>query len=151
VQIKTKKCKHEHLFFKYVYTENMSGYKKDPRIDEFINSLQEWQSGVLNIARDLIHEAGPDIEETIKRTTWPFFVLKGNVCAFFAARDHINILIYDPDVPDPDKLINQGHGNSTAKAIQIYKGDELNSESFKRLISAVSERNKRGGWRKLRT
>jgi|SRR5882672_12402042 len=85
----------------------------------------------------------------IKRTDRPYFTLNGNVCAFQATKDHINVFIYDPIAPDPGKIINQGKGNLTARAIQIYQGDTLNEKAFVSLIKAVVGNNRAGGWRKL--
>lgn len=47
----------------------------DPRIDEFIQHQVGWQKQIFIRVRQLIHEAEPEIQETIKRTYWPFFVL----------------------------------------------------------------------------
>ena len=58
------------------------------------------------MVRDLVHEADPEVEETIKRTRQPYFVLQGNVCALLAAKDHVNVFLYDGAiVPDPEKII----------------------------------------------
>jgi hypothetical protein len=122
---------------------------RDPRIDDFIATLPEWQGEICSRVRDLIHAAEPEIEETIKRTFWPFFVLDGNVCALQATKDHVNVMIYDPIAPDPHGLINQGHGNASARAIQIYADDVLDEKAFKTLVSAVADNNRAGGWRKL--
>jgi hypothetical protein len=46
----------------------------------------------------------------------PYFVLQGNICALLAAKDRVNVFIYDPTVADPHGVINQGHGNATARA-----------------------------------
>jgi hypothetical protein len=122
----------------------------EPRIDNFLNALPAWQTQLLSRARQLIHEAEPAVTETIKRRTWPFFVLDGNVCAFMATKDHVNILIYDPLAPDPAKIINQGQDNKTARAIQIHEHQPLNEVAFKNLIQAVAANNRAGGWRKLK-
>ena len=54
--------------------------------------------------RDLVHAADPAVEETIKRTVQPYFVLDGNICAFLAAKDHVNVFLYDGAiVPDPGR------------------------------------------------
>jgi hypothetical protein len=66
-------------------------YVKDPRVDAYIEALPDWQRQVCHEVRDLVHAADPEVEETIKRTKLPFFVLKGNVCALFAAKDHVNV------------------------------------------------------------
>ena len=127
----------------------MGTHTQDPRIDAFIAALPEWQKEICAMARRLIHEAEPEIEETIKRSDRPYFVLNGNVCAFQAAKDHLNIFIYDPIAPDPKGIINQGKDNATARAVQIYQHDILDEVAFKNLIHAVAENNRAGGWRRL--
>ena len=121
-----------------------------PQIDAFIEGLPTWQKDLCAKVRRLIHEAEPEIEETIKRGDRPYFVLNGNVCAFQATKDHVNVFIYDPVAPDPQHIINQGHGNQTARSIQIYENDPLDEVAFKNLIRAVADNNRAGGWRNLR-
>lgn len=121
----------------------------DPRIDAFINALPDWQRDICAKVRELIHQAEPQIEETVKRGDLPYFVLQGNVCAFQATKDHINVFIYDPIAPDPEHIINQGQGNATARSIQIYQNQPINQEAFKNLVKAVANNNRAGGWRKL--
>lgn len=87
-----------------------------PGLDAYIQALPAWQQEVCRDLRDLIWRADAEIEETIKRSVQPYFVLEGNVCALLAATDHVNLFLYDPTVPDPDGLINHGHGNATARA-----------------------------------
>ena len=123
---------------------------KDSRIDDYIHTLPDWQQTICQRVRQLFHEAAPDIEETIKFTNRPYFTLQGNVCALLATKDHVNIFIYDPIAPDPEGIINQGQGNTTARSIQIYKDDALNEQAFIDLIRAVVVNNRAGGWRKLR-
>ena len=122
----------------------------DERVDSFIQALPGWQKEICLRVRQLIHEVEPDIEETIKRGDRPYFVLQGNVCAFQATKDHINVFIYDPIAPDPEKIINQGEGNLTARSIQMYRDQQLNEAAFKALVRAVVSNNRSGGWRKLK-
>ncbi len=123
---------------------------RNSQIDTLINALPAWQKDICTKVRQLIHEAEPDIEETIKRKDRPYFVLQGNVCALQAAKDYINIFIYDPIAPDPQNIINQGHSNKTARSIQVYENEALNTEAFRQLINAVTDNNRAGGWRKLK-
>ena len=127
----------------------MSDQQTDPRIDNFVDALPQWQQKLCSRVRQLIHTAEPEIEETIKRHDRPYFVLQGNVCAFQATKDHINIFIYDPIAPDPEKIINQGQSNLTARSIQIYENQSLSERAFVNLIKAVVANNRAGGWRKL--
>jgi hypothetical protein len=119
-------------------------------VDAYLAELPPWQRAVCARLRDLVHAADPAVEETIKRSVRPYFVLDGNVCAFLATKDHVNLFIYDPTVPDPDGIINQGHGNTTARAIQIYEDDAINGPAVEAMLKAVIANNRAGGWRRLR-
>ncbi|HEV7454823.1 MAG TPA: DUF1801 domain-containing protein [Candidatus Saccharimonadales bacterium] len=127
----------------------MSTHHTDPRVDEYINSLPDWQQKLSLQVRALIHATDPEVVETIKRTNRPYFILNGNVCALLGAKDHLNIFIYDPVAPDPEGIINQGHDNATARAIQIRQGETVNQHALTNLIKAVIANNRAGGWRKL--
>ena len=122
----------------------------DNRVDDFINNLPAWQQNICFQVRQLIYDAEPEIQETIKRGDRPYFELQGNICAFQAAKDHVNVFIYDPIAPDPEHIINQGEGNLTARSIQIYQGEQINAAAFKNLINAIARNNRAGGWRKLK-
>ncbi len=119
------------------------------QVDDYIKRLPDWQQEVCTTVRNLIHLAEPEINEEIKFTNRPYFILQGNVCALLAAKDHVNVFIYDPLAPDPASLINQGHGNATARSIQIYENQKIDEQAFIALINAVAENNRAGGWRKL--
>jgi hypothetical protein len=102
----------------------MEGTVADPRIDAYIDALPEWQQSICRTVRALVHAADPGVTETIKRTDRPYFVLQGNICALLAARDHVNVFLYDPIVPDPELIITSGHDNKTVsrKLEQIKSG-----------------------------
>lgn len=128
----------------------MSPYQADTRVDDYINTLPDWQRAICRRVRELVHAADPEVSETIKRGNRPYFVLNGNICALLGARDHVNIFIYDPIAPDPEGVINQGQGNQTARAIQVRQGDTLNERGLMRLLRAVIANNRAGGWRKVK-
>jgi hypothetical protein len=128
----------------------MSTYDVDERIDDYINALPKWQQDICQNVRTIVHAADPEVEETIKRSVQPYFVLHGNICALLAAKDHVNIFIYDPDVSDPARLINQGHDNATAQSIQISQGALLKEAALLAMFREIIARNRAGGWRKLR-
>ncbi len=124
---------------------------KIPQVDTYIKSLPKWQMEICTKARKLIHEAEPTITEEIKFTNRPYFMYQGNVCALLAAKNHVNVFIYDPIASDPKGIINQGHKNRTARSIQIYEGEFPDEQAFKALITAVVKNNKQGGWRKIQS
>ena len=127
----------------------MSKYQTDPRIDQYISSLPDWQQNIARQVRDLVHAADSDVTETIKRTDRPYFTLDGNICALQGTKNHLNIFIYDPIAPDPEGIINQGQGNLTARAIQVRQGETLNQRALLNLFKEVIKNNRAGGWRKV--
>lgn len=125
-------------------------YEKDPRVDAYIDGLPAWQREICHEVRDLVHEADPEVEETIKRTVQPYFVLQGNICAFLAAKAHVNIFVYDGAmVPDPDGIITAGHDNKTARTVSFREGEPINKPALLAMFRQIIANNRAGGWRKL--
>ena len=126
-------------------------YRKDPRVDAYINKLPAWQKRICRDVRDLVHAVDPDVAETIKRSTQPYFVLQGNVCALLAAKDHVNVFLYDGGiVPDPHGIITAGHDNKTARTVAIRDGETLNTGALGAMLRTIIANNRAGGWRKLK-
>jgi hypothetical protein len=122
---------------------------RDPRVDAYIDALPRWQQEICHVVRDLAHRADAEVQETIKRGVQPYFVLAGNICALLATKDHVNVFIYDPTVPDPVGLINQGRNNRTAKSVQLFQGDAIDNDALVAILRAVIANNRSGGWRRL--
>jgi hypothetical protein len=126
-------------------------YGRDPRVDAYISPLPDWQQRICQEVRDIVHEADPEVEETIKRTVQPYFVLQGNVIALLAAKDHITVFLYDGGLaPDPDGIITGGHGNETGRMIAIHENESINRPAMLALFRAIIADNRAGGWRKLK-
>jgi hypothetical protein len=125
-------------------------YVADPRVDAYIDALPAWQQAICREVRATVHEADPDLEETIKRRVQPYFVLNGNVAALLAAKDHVNVFLYDPSVDDPQGIITHGHGNATGRQISIRQGEPINRPALLDLFRQIIANNRAGGWRKLR-
>jgi hypothetical protein len=127
-------------------------YVRDPRVDAYIDALPPWQQQLCGQLRDIVHAADAEITETIKRTVQPYFVLQGNICALLAAKDHVNLFLYDGGiVPDPENLITAGHGNKTARTIGFHEGDPVNVPALTTMLRQIAENNRAGGWRRLTT
>ena len=124
-------------------------YVKDPRVDTYIDRLPAWQQDICQTVRDLVHEADPEVVETIKRTVQPYFVLDGNICAFLAAKDHVNVFLYDPIAPDPEGIVTGGQDNKTGRAIAYRECDTINERALLALFRAIIANNRAGGWRRI--
>lgn len=126
-------------------------YTTDPRVDVYIDGLPGWQQDVCRTVRDLVHAADSEVEETIKRTRQPYFVLQGNICALLATKDHVNIFLYDGAiVPDPEGIITGGHDNKTARTVAYWEGQAVNEAALGAMFTQIIANNRAGGWRKIK-
>jgi hypothetical protein len=126
-------------------------YPTDPRVDVYIDALPEWQQAICREVRDLVHAADAEVSETIKRSRQPYFTLQGNICALLAAKDHVNIFLYDGAlVPDPEGIITGGHDNKTARGIALRNGEKVNAAALTAMFRQIIANNRAGGWRKLK-
>ncbi len=123
----------------------------DPRIDAYIAGLPDWQQLICRKVRDLAHQADPEVAETIKFRDRPYFILQGNVCALLAAKDHVNVFLYDGAiVPDPHRIITGGHDNTTARTVAITDVERIDEPALLEMFRQIIANNRAGGWRKLK-
>ena len=128
-----------------------SNYDRDPRVDAYIAGLSEWQREICCQLRGLIHRVDPEMGETIKRTYRPYFVLDGNVCALFAAKDHVNLFLYDGAiVPDPEKIVTGGQNNKTARTIAYRRGEAIQARPLTAMLKQIVAKYPRRRWRRLK-
>ncbi len=131
--------------------EVIVSYAKDPGVDAYIDALPAWQQAICREVREIVHEADPEVVETIKRTVQPYFGLDGNICALLATKDHVNVFLYDPIASDPEGIITAGQGNKTGRQIAIYQGQPLNRPAMLAMFRQIIANNRAGGWRKLQS
>jgi len=78
-------------------------------------------------------------------------VLQGNICALLAAKDHVNVFLYDGGiVPDPEGIITGGHDNQTARTVAIREGEAVNAAALGAMFRQIIANNRAGGWRRLK-
>lgn len=126
-------------------------YAVHPGVDAYLAGLPAWQREVCQRLRDLAHEADPELEETVKRTVQPYFMLQGTVCALLATKNHVNLFLYDGGLaPDPYGIVTSGHGNSTGRTIAFYEGDPIPEQPLLAMLRAIIADNRAGGWRRIK-
>ena len=127
----------------------MMKYTADPRVEAYIGALPDWQQAICREVRELVHAADREVTETIKRTNRPYFVLRGNICALSAAKDHVNVFLYDGTVvPDPAGIITGGHNNKTARTVAVRRGESINAPALTAMFKQIIADNLAGGWGK---
>jgi uncharacterized protein YdeI (YjbR/CyaY-like superfamily) len=61
--------------------------KRDTRIDAYIEKSAEFAKPILTHLRETVHEACPDVEETMK-WSFPHFMYKGMLCSMASFKEH---------------------------------------------------------------
>jgi hypothetical protein len=73
------------------------------------------------------------------------------VGALLAAKDHVNLFLYDGAIiPDPDGIITGRHNNKTARTIAFKQGETINAQALTAMLKQVIANNRAGGWDKLK-
>jgi hypothetical protein len=109
------------------------------------------QQSICQEVREIVHAADPEVVETIKRTVQPYFVLQGNICALLAAKDHVNVFLYDGGiVPDPQGIITAGHDNTTARTVAYSEGEKISRRALTAMFKQIIANDRAGGWRKIK-
>ena len=73
------------------------------------------------------------------------------MCALLAAKDHVNLFVYDGAiVPDPAGIITGGHTNTTARTIAFRDGDRINRAALLAMLRQIIANNRGGGWRAIK-
>jgi uncharacterized protein YdeI (YjbR/CyaY-like superfamily) len=63
---------------------------KDPRADAYIGKSADFAKPILSHIRELVHQACPEVEETMK-WSMPFFTYKGMLCHMAAFKTHCSM------------------------------------------------------------
>jgi hypothetical protein len=67
--------------------------KRDARVDAYIAKSGDFAKPILTHVRAVIHEACPEVEETMKWSA-PHFDYKGVLCGMAAFKQHCNIILW---------------------------------------------------------
>jgi len=79
----------------------------DSRVDEYIKKSAAFAKPILIHLRELVHQASPDLKETMKWSS-PFFDFGGPVCQLAAFKQHCAFGFWKAALMnDPDQILNQ--------------------------------------------
>ncbi|HEY4113637.1 MAG TPA: DUF1801 domain-containing protein [Rhizomicrobium sp.] len=117
-------------------------------IDAKIAKLGDWRADMLKRLRALIHEADPDVVETLK---WakaanpmgvPVFEHDGILCTGEIYKDKVKLTFAQgAALADPAHLFNSSLDGNVRRAIDFHEGDKINEKAFKALIRAAVKLN----------
>lgn len=113
------------------------------KISARIAELAGWRGKVLAQARQLIHDADPEIQEEWK---WekasspgvPVWSHDGIVCTGESYKEVVKFTFArGASVKDPKKLFNSSLEGNMRRAIDIREGEKIDEAAFKQLIRAA--------------
>lgn len=113
-------------------------------IDRKIAGLTDWRRATLARLRALIHEADPEVEETVK---WakasnplgvPVWEHAGIICTGELYRDKVKLtFMCGASLDDPEGLFNASLDAGTRRALDVKEGETVDADAFKALIRAA--------------
>jgi hypothetical protein len=117
-------------------------------VDALLAAHGDWRSDVLARARELIHEALPDVTEAVK---WrkpsnpggvPVFERDGIICTLEAFTGKAKITFArGARLADPSGIFNGSLGGNTMRAIDVREGDDLDEAAFVAMVRAAAAHN----------
>ena len=113
----------------------------DPRVDAYIDNSRDFAKPILKHLRKLIHEACPDVRETLK-WSMPSFEYKGILCGFAAFKQHATFGFWKHSLLDLDKQYENSAMGSFGR-LQSLK-DLPSDTKIKKLIKAAMRLNDEG-------
>jgi hypothetical protein len=112
-------------------------------IDAKIEELGDWRGTTLSKARDIIHEADPEIVEEwkwakAKSPGTPVFSHSGIVCTGETYKSVVKLTFAKgASLMDPSHLFNSSLDGNVRRAIDIHEGEKINETALKDLIRAA--------------
>ena len=110
--------------------------KKDERIDAYIEKSAEFAKPILTHLRELVHEAFPEIEETMK-WSMPFFDYKGTVCNMAAFKQHCSFGFWKASLMNDSHKVMTESSEAHGQLGQIKSLADLPSDEI--LIAYIKE------------
>lgn len=114
----------------------------DKRVDAYIEKSADFAKPVLKHLRKLVHEACPDVTETIK-WSMPSFEYKGILCGFAAFKEHCTFGFWKHSLLDDKALPRQRTAMGSFGRITSLK-DLPGDQTLKKLIHDAMKLNEDG-------
>jgi uncharacterized protein YdeI (YjbR/CyaY-like superfamily) len=124
--------------------------KTDPRVDAYIDGAAEFAKPILRHLRSVVHQACPDVEETMK-WSMPTFTYHGILCGMAAFKQHVSFGFWKHALVMGEGVPRDGMGSfgkvatvaelptKSALATYVKKAMQLNADGVKG-VRAVRKR-----------
>jgi len=112
------------------------------RIDAKIAALGDWRGETLARIRKIIHQADPEVVETVKWGRVPVWEHAGILTTGETYKTAVKMTFArGASLADPSGLFNSSLDGNTRRAIDFREGDVIDEEALKALIRAAAALN----------
>src|SRR5439155_1406078 len=109
----------------------------DSRVDAYIAKSADFAKPILTHIRELVHQACPEVEETMK-WSMPFFMYKGMLCHMAAFKAHCSLGFWKSKlVMGEDSTANNGDKDGMGQFGKISSLADLPSD--KKMLGYIKE------------
>ncbi|ATQ42109.1 DUF1801 domain-containing protein [Caulobacter mirabilis] len=123
----------------------LSGDAAKARIDAKIAGLDDWRGRTLAQVRALIHEALPDVAETVKWGRVPVWERQGILTTGEVYKAAVKLTFpKGASLPDPAGLFNSSLDGNARRAIDLHQGETIDAEALKALVREAAALNAAG-------
>ncbi|MDR0241676.1 MAG: DUF1801 domain-containing protein [Burkholderia sp.] len=113
------------------------------RIDALIAGIADWRGKTFADLRQTILAAQAGIVEEWKWMGSPVWSCDGMIAVANAHQGKVKVtFMHGAQLPDPDKLFNDGLDGNARRAIDLFEGDRIDKRALKNLVRAAIEYNR---------
>ncbi|HGL6717035.1 DUF1801 domain-containing protein [Burkholderia contaminans] len=113
------------------------------RIDALIAGIADWRGKTFADLRQTILAAQAGIVEEWKWMGSPVWSCDGMIAVANAHKGKVKVtFMHGAQLPDPDKLFNDGLEGNARRAIDFFEGDRIDKRALKTLVRAAIEYNR---------
>jgi len=113
------------------------------RIDALIAGIADWRGKTFADLRQTILDAQAGIVEEWKWMGSPVWSCDGMIAVANAHKGKVKLtFMHGAQLPDPDKLFNDGLDGNARRAIDFFEGDRLDKRALKNLVRAAIDYNR---------
>ncbi|MEK7914360.1 DUF1801 domain-containing protein [Burkholderia contaminans] len=113
------------------------------RIDALIADIADWRGRTFADLRQTILASDDGIVEEWKWMGSPVWSCDGMIAVANAHKGKVKLtFMHGAQLPDPDKLFNDGLDGNARRAIDFFEGDRIDKRALKNLVRAAIEYNR---------
>ncbi|KML07053.1 MULTISPECIES: DUF1801 domain-containing protein [Burkholderia] len=122
---------------------NATDLTPSERIDALIAGIADWRGPLFADLRQTILAVDDSIVEDWKWMGSPVWSCDGMIAVANAHKGKVKLtFMHGAQLPDPDKLFNDGLDGNARRAIDFFEGDRLDKRALKTLVRAAIEYNR---------